>query len=168
MSIWVELKTPPAGTKDTRCNPERFRFPAVKKRQVAASFSGGDVTSDGGLAQNPRRLAPAKPLIASAEQAFQTRQEKQRHFGGVQYAAAAWDHERRGIVKAEHTANGSNPRFLVTNLADGAQKLYAEVYCAPGEMENRIQEQQLGLFADRTSCHGWLANQFRLLLSSFA
>jgi hypothetical protein len=61
-----------------------------------------------------------------------------------------------------------NPRFLVTNLADATQKLYDEVYCARGEMENRIKEQQLGLFADRTSCHGWWANQFRLLLSSFA
>ena len=71
-------------------------------------------------------------------------------------------------MKAEHTAKGSNPRFLVTNLTDDAQKLYDEVYCARGEMENRIKEQQLGLFADRTSCHGWWANQFRLLLSSFA
>ena len=63
---------------------------------------------------------------------------------------------------------GSNPRFLVTNLTGAAQELYDAVYCARGEMENRIKEQQLGLFADRTSCHDWWANQFRLLLSSFA
>ena len=121
-----------------------------------------------GLAQNPRLLAAAQPLMTAAEQAFQTTQEKQRHFGEVQYAAATWDQERRVIVKAEHTAQGSNPRFLVTNLAGEAQALYDEVYCARGEMENRIKEQQLGLFADRTSCHDWWANQFRLLLSSFA
>jgi hypothetical protein len=72
------------------------------------------------------------------------------------------------IIKAEHTAKGSNPRFLATNLESEAQRLYDEVYCARGEMENPIKEQQLGLFADRTSCHDWWANQFRLLLSSFA
>ena len=121
-----------------------------------------------GLAQNPRLLAAAQPLMTRAEQTFQTTQEKQRHFGEIQYAAATWDQERRVIVKAEHTAKGSNPRFLVTNLTGAAQELYDEVYCARGEMENRIKEQQLGLFADRTSCHGWWANQFRLLLSSFA
>ena len=121
-----------------------------------------------GLAQNPRLLAAAQPLMTQAEQTFQTSQEKQRHFGEVQYAAATWDKERRVIVKAEHTAKGSNPRFLVTNLTGAAQELYDEVYCARGEMENRIKEQQLGLFAARTSCHHWWANQFRLLLSSFA
>jgi len=121
-----------------------------------------------GLAQNPRLLAAAQPLMTQAEQTFQTSQEKQRHFGEVQYAAATWDKERRVIVKAEHTAKGSNPRCLVTNLTGAAQELYDEVYCARGEMENRIKEQQLGLFAARTSCHHWWANQFRLLLSSFA
>lgn len=72
------------------------------------------------------------------------------------------------IGKAGHTAKGSNPRFLVTNLTRAAQALYDEVYCARGEMENRIKEQPLGLFADRTSGHDWWANQFRLLLSGFA
>jgi hypothetical protein len=57
---------------------------------------------------------------------------------------------------------------MTTNLTDDAQELYDEVYCARGEMENRINEQQLGLFADRASCRGWWANQFRLLLASFA
>jgi hypothetical protein len=121
-----------------------------------------------GLAQNSRLLALAQPLMTQAEQTFKTSQEKQRHFGNIQYAAATWDRERLVIVKAEHTAKGSNPRFLVTNLTGAAQQLYDQVYCARGEMENRIKEQQLGLFADRTSCHGWWANQFRLLLSSFA
>jgi hypothetical protein len=57
---------------------------------------------------------------------------------------------------------------VVTNLTGDAQALYDELYCARGEMENRIKEQQLGLFADRTSCHGWWANQWRLLLSGLA
>jgi hypothetical protein len=73
------------------------------------------------------------------------------------------------IVKAEHTDKGSNPRFVVTSRQEGdPQQLYDDLYCARGEMENRIKEQQLGLFADRTSCHDFVANQFRLLLSSFA
>ena len=59
-------------------------------------------------------------------------------------------------------------RFIVTNQTREPQPLYDEVYCARGEMENRIKEQQLGLFAGRTSCHKFVANQLRLLLSSFA
>ena len=72
------------------------------------------------------------------------------------------------IVKAEHTAQGQNPRFVVANVPGDPQELYEDVYCQRGEAENRIKEQQLDLFADRTSCHRFLANQFRLLLSSSA
>jgi len=71
-------------------------------------------------------------------------------------------------VKAEHTDKGSKPRFVVTNLEGGAQKLYDELYCARGEMEHRLKEQPVGLLADRTSGHGWGANPFRLLWSSCA
>jgi hypothetical protein len=121
-----------------------------------------------GLAKNARALGRAKSFIEQAQDAFQSQQQKQRLFGEVQYGAETWDRERRVLVKAEHTDQGSNPRFVVTNLEGDAQRLYDELYCARGEMENRIKEQQLGLFADRTSCHGWWANQFRLLLSSCA
>jgi len=72
------------------------------------------------------------------------------------------------VIKAEHTSKGQNPRFVVTTLSDDPQYLYDNVYFLRGEMENRIKEQQLDLFADRTSCHRWWANQFRLLLSSAA
>lgn len=74
----------------------------------------------------------------------------------------------RVIVKAEHLDLGPNCRFLVTNLAGEPQRLYDEVYCQRGDAENRIKEQQLGLFADRTSCHDSVANQFRVLLSAAA
>jgi hypothetical protein len=121
-----------------------------------------------GLAKNPRVLGLAQRLMAQAQTDFQAQQQKQRLFGEVKYAAATWDQERRVLVKAEHTDKGSNPRFVVTNLAGAAQVLYDQGYCARGEMENRIKEQPLGLFADRTSCHGWWANQFRRLLSSCA
>jgi hypothetical protein len=121
-----------------------------------------------GLAKNARVLALAQGLMEQSEKDFTTQQCKQRRFGEVWYAAETWDRARRVLVKAEHTDKGSNPRFVVTNLEGEAQPLYDQLYCARGEMENRIKEQQLGLFADRTSCQGWWANQFRLLLSSCA
>ena len=110
----------------------------------------------------------AQPLREQAEQQFQQQQHKQRLFAEFLYAAETWDQERRVIVKAEHSEQGPNPRFVVTNLCGPARNLYDQVYCARGEMENRIKEQQLGLFADRTSCHEFAANQFRVLLSAAA
>ena len=121
-----------------------------------------------GLAKNPRLPALAGEALQSAAAQFASTQEKQRHFGWLDYAADPWERARRVIAKAEHRAQGANPRFVVTSLTGDAQALYDEVYCARGEMENRLKEPQLGLFADRTSCHGWWANQFRLLLSSAA
>jgi hypothetical protein len=121
-----------------------------------------------GVAQNARLLGLAGALIEQAQSQFEQLQQKQRLFGEVWYGAESWDRARRVLVKAEHTDKGSNPRFVVTNLGWDAQALYDELYCGRGEMENRIKEQQLGLFADRTSCSGWWANQFRLLLSACA
>ena len=121
-----------------------------------------------GLAKNSRLLSLAQTLLERAQAQHEQTQEKQRLFSRVPYAAQSWDREREVILKAEHTNQGSNPRFVVTNLEGEAQGLYDKVYCARGEMENRIKEQQLGLFSDRTSCHDWWANQFRLLLSSCA
>ena len=79
--------------------------------------------------------------------------------------------ERRGSGKAEHLPRGANPRFVVTSLGPetmAARALYEEVYCARGDMENRIKEQQLALFADRTSAQTLRANQLRLYFASFA
>jgi hypothetical protein len=94
--------------------------------------------------------------------------EKQRLFASIRYAARSWDKQRRVIVKAEHTRLGSNPRFVVTNLEQSDRFLYDKLYCARGDMENRIKDQQLGLFAHRTSSHRWWNNQFRQLLSGLA
>ena len=102
------------------------------------------------------------------KQRFQATGEKQRHFIDLRYSAKSWGRRRAVIAKLEVTTQGRNPRFIVTNLNGDAQQLYDQVYCARGEMENRIKEQQLGLFADRTSAHQWWTNQFRLLLSSLA
>ena len=121
-----------------------------------------------GLAKNTRLLALASELLQQAAAGHEQSQVKQRLFGWLDYAAASWDRSRRVIAKAEHSDQGTNPRFVVTSLQGEAQAIYDDTYCARGEMENRIKEQQLGLFADRTSCHGWWANQLRLLLSSAA
>jgi hypothetical protein len=121
-----------------------------------------------GIGKNNNLLKITQELQTQAEQNYQAFQEKQRLFSEVNYAAGSWRISRRVLVKAEYTSQGANPRFVVTNLTGHPQFLYDEIYCARGEMENRIKEQQLDLFADRTSCHDWWANQFRLLLSSSA
>jgi len=121
-----------------------------------------------GIARNSRLQEKARQTMKAAAAQFKKTQVKQRLFSDVQYAAETWDKARRVIVRAEHSEMGENPRFVVTNLEGDAQALYDKLYCARGEMENRIKEQQMGLFADRTSCHKWWANQFRLLLSSLA
>ena len=83
----------------------------------------------------------------------------------------SWSCERRVVGKAEYLAKGENPRFIVTSIASeekDARTLYEDFYCARGDMENRIKEQQLGLFADRTSTAWMRSNQLRLYFSSFA
>lgn len=83
----------------------------------------------------------------------------------------SWTRTRRVAGKAEHTAAGPNPRFVVTSLKKErftAQPLYEELYCARGDMENRLKEQQLGMFSDRTSTATLRANQLRLFFSSVA
>lgn len=121
-----------------------------------------------GLAKNKRLNALSQDLQRQAEEWFQQSGDKQRLFGEFHYAAKTWARKRRVVAKAEHSGKGANPRYIVTNIAGDPQRLYDKLYCARGDMENRIKEQQLDLFADRTSCHQWWANQFRLLLASLA
>ncbi len=78
--------------------------------------------------------------------------EKVRLFGETVYAAKTWDKQRRVIIKSERLDQGLNTRFVVTNLSSKPQDIYDEIYAMRGDMENRIKEQQLMLFADRTSC----------------
>jgi hypothetical protein len=121
-----------------------------------------------GLARNVVLERRATPWTHAAATCFAMTGEPQRLFGTFGYAAGSWDRARRVIVKAEHNAQGDNPRFVVSNLPGNARGLYEVLYCERGEMENRVKEQQLMLFADRTSCSDFLANQFRLLLSAAA
>jgi hypothetical protein len=121
-----------------------------------------------GLAKNQVLLRKAQPWMRQAAEQFQATGQKQRVFAELSYAAQTWDRQRRVIVKAEHSEQGQNPRFVVSSLSGDPQDIYDRLYCQRGEAENRIKEQQLGLFADRTSCHAFLANQFRVLLSAAA
>jgi hypothetical protein len=121
-----------------------------------------------GLAKNEVLKRLARRSMITARWQYRSIGLKQRLFEEFGYAAATWDRTRRVIAKAEHSDQGQNPRFVVTTLAGEAQGLYDKLYCQRGDAENRIKEQQLGLFADRTSCHAFGANQFRVLLSAAA
>ena len=120
-----------------------------------------------GLAKNKRLNTLAGATLAKAARRFAKSGHKARLFTGFRYATRNWKRKRRVIARIEHDTRGSNPRYVVTSLTGAGRALYEQVYCARGEMENRIKE-QLQLFSDRTSCHEWWPNQFRLLLSSLA
>lgn len=131
-------------------------------------FEKNDVSYIVGLPSNSVIKKESSDLILKAEEAFNLTKQKQKLFSEITYSAKTWDHPRRVIIKAEHNCLGENTRYVVTNLEGNPQDLYQKVYCARGEMENRIKEQQLDLFSDRTSCHNWWPNQFRVILSSMA
>lgn len=125
-----------------------------------------------GLAKNNRLKAAIGSEMAAAEQGYKATEQAARVFKDFRYRTLkSWSCERRVIAKAEHLAKGANPRFVVTSLSAEkwpARALYEELYCARGDMENRIKEQQLALFADRTSTQEMRSNQLRLYFSSFA
>jgi len=126
-----------------------------------------------GLAQNARLKKQIEAQMAEAEKQYEQTQASARVFTEFLYATEkTWSRERRVVAKAEHLDKGANPRFVVTSLLaeqKPAQELYEKVYCARGECpENRIKEQQLDLFADRTSTAKMWSNQLRLYFSSFA
>ena len=99
---------------------------------------------------------------------MQSGKDKVRRFFHTGYQARSWSRERKVIARVEATARGTDIRFVVTNLAGRAKLLYDKVYCARGRMENMIKEHKLYTKSDRTSCHRWEANQFRLFLHTGA
>jgi hypothetical protein len=125
-----------------------------------------------GLAKNKRLIAEIAAELQQAKTQFEATGQPTRVFADFSYQTLkSWTQSRRVIGKAEHLAKGSNPRFVVTSLpADqiDARSLYEREYCARGDMENRIKEQQLWLFADRTSAATMRANELRLWFSSVA
>ena len=125
-----------------------------------------------GLARNQRLLRALGRAMAEARAEHEMTGEPARCFRDLRYRTRkSWSCERRVVGKAEVLPGKDNPRFVVTNLPEsraGAKPLYEQLYCVRGEMENRIKEQQLGLFADRTSSATMHANQLRLYFASFA
>jgi hypothetical protein len=125
-----------------------------------------------GLQKNSVLESQIESLLVKAEHEHKRTGESVRFYDDFRYKTQrSWRQERRVIGKAEYIPGKANPRFVVTSLSPEAHEacaLYEDVYCARGDMENRIKEQQLGLFADRTSAHTMRANQLRLYFSSFA
>ncbi len=125
-----------------------------------------------GLARNVRLVEEIAAELAEAAEASATTGAAARRFKDFLWTTRdSWSRRRRVVGKAEHTQGDANPRFVVTSLSDqraDARALYEDLYCARGEMENRIKECQLDLFADRTSAATMRANQLRLWFASMA
>jgi hypothetical protein len=125
-----------------------------------------------GLARNDRLVATIEAELTDAEAMAERTGRPARRFKDFRWSTLdSWSRRRRVVAKAEWTQGEANPRFIVTSLKRdevGARKLYEDVYCARGEMENRIKECQLDLHADRTSAATMRANQLRLWFASMA
>ena len=122
-----------------------------------------------GLPGNARLSEIGQPWCEDAAvRRARSRKDRVRRFFRTGYQAKSWSRMRTVIARVEATAKGSDIRFIVTNLSGRSKLLYEKVYCARGRMENMIKEMKLYTKSDRTSCHRWEANQFRLFLHSGA
>jgi hypothetical protein len=122
-----------------------------------------------GLAGNKVLLAKVVPLVEDAAvRRTEGETDKVRRYGEFRYAAKTWDVERQVIARIEASAQGSDSRFIVTNIQGAPRWLYEDVYCARGQAENLIKAHKLHLASDRTSCTKATANQFRLLIHTAA
>lgn len=125
------------------------------------------------MAKNSRIVRYAAGLMRQARRLSRESEQTEHLYGECRYAARSWQHKRRVLIKAEVVRLAGrkpkdNPRFVVTNLKGSPKHLYEKVYCARGEVENRIKELHHGLEIDRTSCSGFWANQLRVLLTAAA
>ncbi|UDL05817.1 IS1380 family transposase [Marinobacter sp. CA1] len=121
-----------------------------------------------GISKNSRLLKEVDvPMMLVRTTQWQVKEKVAETFR-FQYQAKSWKYPRWVVARLEEGELGSNPRFIISSRYDDGFKLYYEQYCARGDMENRIKDQQLSLFADRTSSTHWWTNQWRLILSGFA
>jgi len=125
------------------------------------------------MGKNAVLLRFAESLMAPLRDALEAGEDIVPRFGECRYAAGSWKHERRVIIKADIALHPGrkpkdNPRFIVTNLKTTPKFIYKKVYCARGDIENRIKELKLGLEIDRTSCTSFKANQLRVLMTAAA
>jgi hypothetical protein len=160
----------------------RARWPEVEiwiradsgfaREAILAWCEAHDVEYVVGLARNARLVRAIGGELEQVREQAQRTGEKARCFRDLRYRTRkSWSRVRRVVAKAEQLGDKANPRFVVTSLdpaAYPAQPLYEQLYCARGDMENRIKEQQLGMFADRTSTATMRGNQLRLWIASLA
>jgi hypothetical protein len=160
----------------------RMRWPKVKlvlradsgfaRDEIMSWAEQNDVDFIFGLAQNLRLRGLIQAELETVKLEAEKTGKPARMFRELRYRTLdSWSRERRVVAKAEQLGDKSNPRFVVTSFSQErweTRALYEELYCARGDMENRIKEQQLDMFADRTSAHTMRANQLRLWFSSVA
>ncbi len=189
--VWAQLRTSNRDASDGAVEALQAIVPAIRERlpearvvlRADSGFAREAILSwceaNGvfyvtGLAKNAVLLRHLDPAMFRAKADACVRVGWRTRFREFEYRTAkSWSRARRVIGKAQISPKGENPRFIVTNLpADREpwqpERLYRELYCARGDMENRIKEQQLDLFADRMSCEAMSANQLRLWFSTFA
>jgi hypothetical protein len=144
------------------CGPELYEFFEAERMEYVVCMGKNEVL---------QRFA--EPLMAPLRDAVEAGEDPNPHFDECLYAARSWKCQRRVIIKADIALHPGrkpkdNPRFIVTNLKTSPRFIYEKVYCARGDIENRIKELKDGLEIDRTSCTSFKANQLRLLMTAAA
>jgi len=142
-----------------------FAYPEVRQ-WIEAQANLHYVT---GLTSNRVLQKLAHEVVEQAQRAYARDGGKVTRFHSTRYQAGTWSQPRRVVIKVEVSAQGVNTRFVVTDLEQARAKvLYRQLYCARGQAENEIKDHKRSLKSDRTSCHRFEANQFRLFLHSAA
>ena len=142
-----------------------FAYPEV----MQWSEEQPDLSYVTGLTSNRVLTELAREVVEQAKRAYERDGGKITRFHSTRYQAGTWSRSRRVVIKVEVSDQGVNTRFVVTDLEHARTKvLYQQIYCARGQAENDIKDHKLYLKSDRTSCHRFAANQFRLFLQSAA
>src|SRR5262247_4551523 len=142
-----------------------FAYPEVMQWLEAAP----ELSYVTGLTSNAILQELAREVVEQTKRAYERSGHKITRFHSTRYQAGTWSRPRRVVIRVEVSEQGINTRFVVTDLEQARTKvLYQQMYCARGQAENEIKEHKLYLKSDRTSCHRFEANQFRLLLHSAA
>jgi hypothetical protein len=121
-----------------------------------------------GMPKNKRLERAIEKDVARAKELFEQTGKIQRIHTRFEYAAKSWKVKRTMVARIEYNKHGASVRFIATNVNGYSKRLYDKLYCPRGDMENKIKQQKLDLFSDRTSCHLFVSNQMRLIFSSFA
>lgn len=187
--LWAQLRTADRDAADGSVDVLKILVPRIRERwprtrillrgdsgfardAILSWCEQNDVGYVTGLARNQRLERMLKPTLERAEEMLSDDEPKIRLFEDLEYETLnSWSRTRRVVGKAEVSSYGRNPRFVVSSIPVeelDAQRLYDEIYCARGDAENRIKEQQLDLFATRTSGRKMRVNQVRLWLSAAA